>query len=299
MTALSRAALKNLWIEKFQPTSGNFADLFDSMTSYEAFLEVLGSRVSAGATGLMRAVSPTSVSFQVIGTVGSAFLSAATTTALALASVGAGTFGQIVFSAATTAAAQAQLGGNTVGIQLLGCTTTAQATSILSTTPTTPVPCGTLMPYAGATASPPTGWMNANGQAVSRVTYADLLTAISYVYGSGDGTTTFNVPDIRGRTVFGHDSMASTTAGRITTAVAGFDGAALGAVGGTQSVTLATTDIPAHTHTQGIAAAGGAAALGACGASLLTTTGSTGGGGAHRNVPPALILNWIIKHTTT
>jgi hypothetical protein len=60
-------------------------------------------------------------------------------------------------------------------------------------------PVGAVMPYAGTTA--PTGWLVADGSEVSRATYQVLFQAIGTTYGSGDGTSTFNLPDLRGRVV--------------------------------------------------------------------------------------------------
>ena len=57
------------------------------------------------------------------------------------------------------------------------------------------LPAGVTVPYAGATA--PTGWLLCNGQAVSRTSYSRLFAAIGTTYGAGDGSTTFNVPDLR------------------------------------------------------------------------------------------------------
>lgn len=59
------------------------------------------------------------------------------------------------------------------------------------------VPSGSVMSFAMNTA--PTGWLKANGAAVSRTTYAALFTAIGTTFGVGDGSTTFNLPDLRGR----------------------------------------------------------------------------------------------------
>ena len=75
------------------------------------------------------------------------------------------------------------------------------------------VPAGCVMPYAGATA--PDGWLLCHGQAVSRTTYADLFGAIGTAYGPGDGSTTFNLPDLRGRVAAGRDDMGGTDAGRL------------------------------------------------------------------------------------
>jgi microcystin-dependent protein len=66
------------------------------------------------------------------------------------------------------------------------------------------VPSGGLMPFAGATA--PSGWLLCQGQAISRTTYAHLFSVISTTYGTGDGSTTFNVPDMRGNVPAGYKS---------------------------------------------------------------------------------------------
>lgn len=68
------------------------------------------------------------------------------------------------------------------------------------------LPSGIILPYGGAT--PPTGWLFCNGQSVNRTTYAGLFSAIGTAHGSGDGSTTFNVPDLRGRFVRGTDTMS-------------------------------------------------------------------------------------------
>jgi microcystin-dependent protein len=72
------------------------------------------------------------------------------------------------------------------------------------------------------------------GQAISRTTYSALFTALSTTYGAGDGSTTFNLPDLRGRAAFGKDNMGGTAASRITNAQSAMDGTVLGTVGGDQ-----------------------------------------------------------------
>lgn len=62
-------------------------------------------------------------------------------------------------------------------------------------------PTGSVIAFAGSAA--PNGWLLCNGQAVSRATYAELYSVISTTYGSGDGSTTFNIPDLRGTFVRG------------------------------------------------------------------------------------------------
>lgn len=67
-------------------------------------------------------------------------------------------------------------------------------------------------------------------------------------YGIGDGSTTFNVPDRRGRAGVGHDLMGTSAAGRLTTGGGGVNGALLGHAAGAESHTLTVAEIPAHTH---------------------------------------------------
>lgn len=96
-------------------------------------------------------------------------------------------------------------------------------------------PTATITMFGASTA--PTGWLLCDGTAVSRVTYAALFTAISTTYGAGNGTTTFNVPNLKGRVPVGRDS-----------ADASFD--VLGETGGAKTHTLTTSEMPSHTHTQ-------------------------------------------------
>lgn len=105
---------------------------------------------------------------------------------------------------------------------------------------------GVVLPFAGAAA--PEGWMLCYGQAVSRTAYAHLFSVIGTAFGAGDGTTTFNLPDLRGRVPGGKDDMGGTAAGRLTTAGSGVNGAALGGAGGAQTHTLTTAQMPAHAH---------------------------------------------------
>lgn len=73
-------------------------------------------------------------------------------------------------------------------------------------------PTGSLKEFAQSTA--PAGWLECDGSAVSRSTYAALFTAIGTTYGTGDGSTTFNLPDARGRVLRGWDHGAGRDAGR-------------------------------------------------------------------------------------
>lgn len=163
--------------------------------------------------------------------------------------------------------------------------------------PTVPgkVWAGSMMFHGGSSA--PTGWLLCYGQAISRTDYATLFAAIGTSYGSGDGSSTFNVPDMRGRVPAGRDDMGGSAAGRLTNTTMSPDGNTLGANGGAQTITLDTTQIPSHSHTGSFTTTG----TGSGGGSGVTTilgsanTGSTGGGLPHGNVQPSLIGNWIIK----
>ena len=95
------------------------------------------------------------------------------------------------------------------------------------------VPIGSQMSFGGVT--PPAGWQLCYGQAISRTTYALLFAVIGTSYGVGDGGSTFNLPDKRGRVSVGQDNMGGTPAGRITAAVCGMDGTILGNSGGDQN----------------------------------------------------------------
>lgn len=107
---------------------------------------------------------------------------------------------------------------------------------------TTQLPAGLLMDYGG-TSAPPRGWLFCYGQAVSRVTYARLFTAIGTNYGTGNGTTTFNLPDFRGRVAVPLDTLGGVAASRVPTATS------INSNGGAVSVTLTVDQIPSHVHT--------------------------------------------------
>jgi microcystin-dependent protein len=159
-------------------------------------------------------------------------------------------------------------------------------------------PIGAIIDYAGSSA--PTGWLLCYGQAVSRSTYAALFAAISTTFGVGDGSTTFNLPDCRGRVAAGKDDMGGSSANRLTNQSGGLNGDTLGAAGGSETHTLTTAELAAHTHqtnpaTVGISYQSGASSA-ISGVVPLTAaaTTSTGGDTAHNNVQPTIIFNKII-----
>lgn len=81
------------------------------------------------------------------------------------------------------------------------------------------IPAGAYLPFAGSTA--PTGWLLCAGQAVSRTTYAALFAVVGTTYGIGDGSTTFNLPDLRGRVIAGKDDMNGTAANVLNVTLTG------------------------------------------------------------------------------
>jgi microcystin-dependent protein len=104
------------------------------------------------------------------------------------------------------------------------------------------VPSGSIFPYGGT--SEPLGYLFCYGQEINRITYSDLFSAIGTTYGTGDGSTTFNLPDIRGRVVAGKDDMGGSSANRLTGQTGGVDGDVLGGAGGGETVTLLDANMP-------------------------------------------------------
>lgn len=121
-------------------------------------------------------------------------------------------------------------------------------------------------------------------------------------YGAGDGSTTFNVPDMRGRLAAGADAMGGTAASRLTLSGSGISAGGLGVAGGTETTTLTTAQLASHSHTQNastVLQTGSAASIGsACPANSYTlggTTATNGSGTAHQNTQPTITTNYIIK----
>lgn len=139
------------------------------------------------------------------------------------------------------------------------------------------VPIGAILDYTGAT--PPPGYVWANGQNLLRAQYPflhSLYAAAGYPYGAGDGSTTFGVPDLRGRAVFGRDNMGGVAAGRITAAVSGINATQLGAAGGDERMHAHTHGVsdPTHSHTGTTSSSGDHQHTAS---NILLATGGTGG----------------------
>lgn len=153
-------------------------------------------------------------------------------------------------------------------------------------------PTGSLVPFAGANAPTQTiggvsAWLICDGTAVSRTTYAALFAVCSTTYGAGNGTTTFNLPDLRGRMPIG----------------AGNDGTAENNATRTRGVKGGDTRMPVHSH--GIQRTNVAASAQGTDTStvykLQVNTGAgysdtqTTGSGGGDNMPPFLVTNYLIK----
>jgi microcystin-dependent protein len=172
---------------------------------------------------------------------------------------------------------------------------------------------GLVLPFAGSSA--PTGWLFCQGQAVSRTTYSALFTVIGSTYGVGDGSTTFNLPDLKGRVAVGAGSNT------------GLSNRVLAATGGEENHLMTVAEMPSHnhggtsgatdlSHTHSFNMYGGSFTDGNAAASIFTghsaqgsraTSGasvsmnhshsipSQGGGTAFNVMQPFIVMNFIIK----
>jgi len=145
------------------------------------------------------------------------------------------------------------------------------------------IPAGCIMPYAGATA--PSGFLLADGSAVSRTTYADLFAVVGETYGIGDGSLTFNLPDLNGRVAVGKSTDTEFNT--------------LGKTGGEKTHQLTTEELASHSHSLNVWTQSGPSGLKLADSSDVSATGSTGSTGGdtpHNNLQPYITLNYIIKY---
>ncbi len=179
------------------------------------------------------------------------------------------------------------------------------------------MPLGGMMDYVGTTA-PNSNFAIPVGQAISRTTFSTLFSLTSTTFGVGDGTTTFNLPDLRGRVVAQVDGGINrlTTATMSSNALGGVNNPALSA----ETVAITIAQLAQHSHTFSgdphdhtftyntlttDSGAGGATvyrlagpggSTQAVGATTVTGTNSqTGSGSAHPNVQPTICLNKILR----
>ena len=163
------------------------------------------------------------------------------------------------------------------------------------------VSSGFILPFGGGTA--PSGWLECNGQAVSRSTYSDLFAIVGTIYGAGDGSTTFNVPDLQGRVIMGE---GGNTAGRTPAALE-----SIGDTSGEQSVILNVNQLPAHNHSgrgsvnRGAYRDDGDTPARGQGLSptsyfrgsvgINVTVDNTGGNAPINNIQPSIVIMYLIK----
>ena len=158
------------------------------------------------------------------------------------------------------------------------------------------VPVGSMQAFAGSSA--PTGWLLCNGTTASRTTYSNLFSVIGTTYGVGDGSTTFGLPDMRGRVPMGAgtgNQQGGTGSGVITGGTA-LAARTAGQFGGDERL---------HSHSHDIQRSNIAASATGSDASVvyrsLANTGSVytqtqpAGLGGSDNLPPFVVLNYIIK----
>lgn len=167
------------------------------------------------------------------------------------------------------------------------------------------VPTGTVTPYAGPTGTTIAGWLECTGTAVSRTTYAALFGVIGTTYGVGNGSTTFNLPDLRSRIPLGVGAgvgPTGTAVGTGTPTGTPLTTRVLGQWGGEETHLLVASEagVGSHAHSQSGAGGGAGAGSNVASANSTGSTSTTGGAsadasGAHANLQPFLVLNFIIK----
>lgn len=172
------------------------------------------------------------------------------------------------------------------------------------------LPIGSIVPYGNETA--PANWLICDGSAISRTTYADLFAVIGTKFGSGDGSTTFNLPNMKGKVAVGLDSNDN-------------DFNTIGKTGGEKAHTLTLQEMPTHNHmgktysknfnagetipksrayarsyidddtTGGVWKYSGSEGVSGAEITDMIETSNSGGNQPHNNLQPYQVQNYIIK----
>jgi len=239
-----------------------------------------------GSGALVFATSPTLVT-PALGTPSSGTLTNCTGLPVAGGGTGNSTFtAYAVICAGTTATGAFQ---NVSGVGTAGQVLTSNGAGALPTWQAAASgsgnPIGTIIDFGGTSA--PTDYLQCDGSAVSRTTYASLFAVISTTWGSGNGSTTFNLPDFRRRTAVGSGGSGTGTLGN-----------AVGNTGGAETVTLAQANLPVGTaFTATAIVTHNSANTGAAG--FVPASGSSWGTGsatALNNIQPSAIVLKCIKY---
>jgi microcystin-dependent protein len=150
---------------------------------------------------------------------------------------------------------------------------------------------GMMIDYGSTT--PPAGWLVCDGSAVSRTTYANLFATISTIWGVGDGSTTFNLPNLKGSVSVGSGGLTTTQ----------FSGNTVGYMGGEYKHTLLETELAAHNHpgsildvtTTGLGGSGQSVTLVHGGSTATLTITSDGNNTPFNVMQPGAVVLKIIK----
>lgn len=205
-----------------------------------------------------------------------------------------------------------ELGATPFGLELLQLPNLAALEALVAPTgPTKPdVPWGTLLPFTGPAA--PGGWVFCVGQLTSRTQYPNVFAAIGTTWGAGDGSTTFHLPDTRGRAMFGVDAGAGVlTQASLGAGSVSFLGFYCGSELAAKDTITAVVHDPGHEHTYTPAIGASSSGSGAFGGSNIgyisqlgtvnaastgiTVTASGNNTGLSQNLPPAMQVNWIMQ----
>ena len=153
-------------------------------------------------------------------------------------------------------------------------------------------PVGQIIAWSGAYNSLPSGYLICDGSAISRTTYAALFAVVGTTHGSGNGSTTFNLPDLQSKFITGASSDPNSS------------GYSVGAEGGENFVTLTTSQIPSHKHDTNIDGGhvipgNGGSTFPYGGAGTYTSTvfsmDNEGVSGTDKNLPPYYAITFIMK----
>lgn len=158
------------------------------------------------------------------------------------------------------------------------------------------VPVGMPVPWISIIPPLEGNWIDLRGQEVSRTSYSRLFAVYGTQFGAGDESNTFNLPDLRGRALFGTDNMGGDVANVSP------EMTVLGATGGEHEHTLTEAEMPSHTHDYQRATGvegdifGGGSKTARDNEETTTASTSTGGDGAHNNLPPYITTKWITRY---